>query len=221
MGKPLLLLPFGLLFLQLAAAELYDTKSTVPSAQGNGSALYLPLFERHSNSTPIFINSTGETANPLIKALQGKDKKNNKRNVYSPLHAIRDDWVRPEGTCAPGTPCIEGACCSKTGLCGFTPNECGADVCISNCEATAQCGQYAKPENKECPLNACCSFFGYCGSTDQFCTTIGSRPCQNEYGSCGDTPRPSCAGGDRPSQRVVGYYEGRSAFVSRLVLSVN
>jgi chitinase len=221
MGNPLLLLPFGILFCQLSVAALNGTNSTVPSERRNGSALYLPLFERHSNSTPIFINSTGETANPLIKALQDKNKKNNKRSVYSPLHAKRDDWVLPEGTCAPGTPCVNGACCSKTGICGYTPKECGADVCISNCKATAQCGQYAKPEDKECPLNVCCSFFGFCGSTDQFCTTSGPRPCQNGYGSCGEAPRPSCAGGDSTSQRVVGYYEGWSVFMLRTVMIVN
>jgi chitinase len=205
----LLLLPFGV------AAVSNSTNATLPVERGNGSALYVPLFEKHSNSTPVFVNSTGRTANPLVIALQDGNKKSsaNKRSVYSPFHLKRDDWVLPEGTCAPGTPCVNGACCSKTGICGYTPNECGSGNCISNCKATAPCGQYAKPEDQQCPLNVCCSFFGFCGSTDQFCTTSGERQCQKGYGSCGDAPRPSCAGGDSTSQRVVGYYEGWSVYV--------
>ncbi|KAF2850135.1 glycoside hydrolase family 18 protein [Plenodomus tracheiphilus IPT5] len=210
MRTPFSLLPLGLQFLRLAAAASNGTNSTLLSERGNGSALYLPLFERHSNSTPIFINSTGETANPLIKALQDKNNKIGKRSFHLPIKAKRDDWVLPEGTCAPGTPCVNGACCSKTGVCGYAPTECGTGNCISNCNATAPCGQYAKPEEKQCPLNVCCSSFGFCGSTDQFCTTEGPRQCQKGYGSCGAAPRPSCNGGDSTSQRVVGYYEGWS-----------
>jgi hypothetical protein len=35
----------------------------------NGSSVYKPLFEKHSNHTPVFINSTGQSANPLVNVL--------------------------------------------------------------------------------------------------------------------------------------------------------
>jgi chitinase len=41
-------------------------------------SLYPAHFPRHLNTTPIYINSTGRTANPLIKALgvgQGFEKR--------------------------------------------------------------------------------------------------------------------------------------------------
>jgi chitinase len=195
--------------------------SNIPS---NGSALYALLFEKHSNSTPRFINSTGQTANPLIKALQAKDPDHHKRSTFDINHGYdgarhgsyrhyhahlpkRANAALPDGTCAPGIPCVNGACCSKTGICGYSPAECGTGNCISNCDATASCGQYAKLEDKNCPLNVCCSFFGFCGSTSDFCTTTGEHQCQKGYGTCGDAPQPTC-GGDTTSQRVIGYYEG-------------
>jgi hypothetical protein len=43
------------------------------------------------------------------------------------------------GTCSKDKKCDTG-CCSKEGYCGFGPNFCGDDVCISNCDAQAECG---------------------------------------------------------------------------------
>ncbi|RJE24639.1 chitinase [Aspergillus sclerotialis] len=71
--------------------------------------------------------------------------------------------------CSADSPCDQG-CCNKEGYCGFGPDFCGKDVCVSTCDAVAECGgqfsfvyidtEYA-PEGKEaCPLNVCCSEFG-------------------------------------------------------------
>ena len=201
MATHLFLTIVGLVFiLQLAFADFNSTAFRRPK---NRSERYLPLFEVHSNSTPRFINTTGKTANPLIKVLLHEpDTTISERG----LELFRRDL--PEGTCAPGTRCVNGACCSNKGICGFSPAECGKGNCISDCDATAPCGQYAKKEDKQCPLNVCCSFYGFCGSTDQFCTTTGDKQCQKGYGSCGPAPRPSCNGGDSTSARTIGYYEG-------------
>ena len=67
----------------------------------------------------------------------------------------RDDY-----SCGPDKPCKNGACCGKSGYCGYGPNYCG-DGCASNCGAAAECGQYAKDPGKQCPLNTCCSEFGF------------------------------------------------------------
>jgi chitinase len=212
--------PLWFLSFTSATVSLNGTTNTLPGASENGSALYLPLFEQHSNSTPRFINSTGLTANPLIKALQAKNQDVRKRGLLGlrnphgasrhshHAHQVHKRADLPEGTCAPGTFCVNGACCSNKGICGYAPTECGTGNCISNCNATAPCGQYAISTEKNCPLNVCCSFFGFCGSTSEFCTMGGERPCQQGFGTCGDAPRPSCSGGDTTSKRVVGYYEG-------------
>ncbi|KAF8961088.1 hypothetical protein BDZ97DRAFT_2077079 [Flammula alnicola] len=70
-----------------------------------------------------------------------------------------------------------------------------------NCNALAECGPDAAPENVTCPLNVCCSQFGFCGTTDEFCGT----GCQSH---CGGPPIPSC-GSDQQSAtaRRIGYYE--------------
>jgi hypothetical protein len=30
---------------------------------------------------------------------------------------------------------VNGACCGKTGICGYSPDECGSGNCLSNCDA--------------------------------------------------------------------------------------
>lgn len=118
----------------------HDVNSSVP--------IYKPLFELPSNSTPRYDDASG-LLNPIGKSDIGR------RQSGGP---------NGEGTCAPGSPCVNGACCSKTGICGYSPDFCGAENCISNCDAKAQCGQYAVAGKERCPLNVCCVSFPPAGS---------------------------------------------------------
>ncbi|KAL4938539.1 hypothetical protein BDV06DRAFT_215028 [Aspergillus oleicola] len=102
------------------------------------------------------------------------------------------------GTCSKDKKCETG-CCSKEGYCGFGPNFCGDDVCISNCDAVAECGPYAAVANTTCPLNVCCSEFGFCGTSPDFC----GKGCQS---GCDAVNQPSCAG-TSSEQVYAGYYE--------------
>ena len=70
----------------------------------------------------------------------------------------RDDY-----SCGPKNPCSNGACCGGSGYCGYGSTYCGAG-CISNCDATAECGKDAKVPGTECPLNTCCSQYGFVSS---------------------------------------------------------
>ncbi|KAF9874970.1 bacteriodes thetaiotaomicron symbiotic chitinase [Colletotrichum karsti] len=118
-------------------------------------------------------------------------------NISSPL-VRRQDY-----SCGPGRPCSNGACCGKSGFCGYGATYCGSG-CVSNCNAVAECGQNAKPAGKKCPLNTCCSEFGFCGTTKDFCT----GKCQS---NCVVNPAPP--GGSAKGQalrRVIGYYESWS-----------
>jgi chitinase len=84
-------------------------------------------------------------------------------------------------SCSESKPCVNGACCSKkTGYCNYGPEACGPDighnkspndVCWSNCDAVAECGKYALPAGKTCPLNVCCSEFGFVRIEAQDATT--------------------------------------------------
>lgn len=80
-------------------------------------------------------------------------------NITVSRLARRDDF-----SCGPENPCSNGACCGASGFCGYGPVYCG-DGCTSNCDAVAECGQFAVPAGKTCPLNTCCSEFGFCGTT--------------------------------------------------------
>ncbi|KAI0546598.1 hypothetical protein F4679DRAFT_409115 [Xylaria curta] len=131
-------------------------------------------------------------------------------NLNSAFSLLRTDLPAealdlPIGTCNDETPCPNGACCGKnSGLCGYSPSECGAGNCSSNCNAKAECGQYGVPGRQNCPLNVCCSEFGFCGSIDDFC----GKGCQEGFGSCGDVKRPSCSkDGGSVNDRNIGYYE--------------
>ncbi|KAJ6032592.1 hypothetical protein N7540_003324 [Penicillium herquei] len=85
-------------------------------------------------------------------------------------------WVvvgQTSTSCSLTEPCEEG-CCSQYGTCGFGPDWCG-DGCISNCNATAQCGPYGNVT--DCPLNVCCSQYGFCGTTSDFCENNCTSGC--------------------------------------------
>jgi hypothetical protein len=73
----------------------------------------------------------------------------------------------PGGTCSDAVPCYQG-CCSREYSCGFTPEHCGTG-CISNCNATAECGQYALSGHADCPINVCCRYVR-AGSSNHDCT---------------------------------------------------
>ena len=106
--------------------------------------------------------------------------------------------------CDENNPCSNGACCGKSGYCGYGPTYCGTngqspnDQCWSQCDAHAECGQYAVNPGQGCPLNVCCSQFGFCGTTPDFC---GSG-CQS-----GCNQPSSGASGSDVQTRIVGYYE--------------
>ncbi|KAJ5426042.1 hypothetical protein N7465_001112 [Penicillium sp. CMV-2018d] len=108
---------------------------------------------------------------------------------------------RDEYACNADKPCSNGACCGAGGYCGYEPAYCGTG-CLSNCNATAECGKYASTPGKTCPLNTCCSEFGFCGTTADFC----GKKCQS---NCVLHPVPP-GGSSLTSmlqRRVIGYYE--------------
>ncbi len=59
-------------------------------------------------------------------------------------------------------PCIDGSCCSKDKICGFGPDYCGTG-CLSQCNATAMCGEYSENADMPCGMKLCCSAMGWCG----------------------------------------------------------
>ncbi len=116
----------------------------------NGSVPLRPLYAAYSDKTPVFSNDS------LIRALSPRTDGGIRKRAIVDL---------PEGVCAPGTPCRNGACCSKTGVCSYAPSSCDTKNCISNCDAKAPCGEYGAPGNSTCPLNVCCSQYGFCNNT--------------------------------------------------------
>ncbi|KAK8137867.1 hypothetical protein PG984_001247 [Apiospora sp. TS-2023a] len=125
-----------------------------------------------------------------------------------PVPSALHERALPTGTCNSDTPCENAACCggNNNNLCGYSPGECGAGNCTSNCDAKAECGMYGKAGQQNCPLKVCCSKFGFCGSTDDFC---GSG-CQSGFGGCGNVKRPGCSG-NSIAKRTIGYYESWAA----------
>lgn len=129
--------------------------SPVPQLAKNSSVPLVPLYEPYSKDKPKFQNEV------LIQHLSANP---GTRLDRLDLASLGKRQELPVGTCAPGIPCSNGACCSDTGVCSYAPSSCGPDVCISNCDAKAPCGEYADPASAKCPLNVCCSEFGFCKS---------------------------------------------------------
>ncbi|KAL4783534.1 hypothetical protein BJX76DRAFT_368377 [Aspergillus varians] len=116
------------------------------------------------------------------------------------LSLLRDD----DYTCDKDNPCSNGACCGKSGNCGFGDTYCGTtgkspnDDCWSNCDAHAECGKDAKKPGTKCPLNVCCSEFGFCGTTEEFCSSGCQSNCKQP---------DSGASSGNVQERIIGYYE--------------
>jgi chitinase len=99
-------------------------------------------------------------------------------------------------------PCKNGACCRSDGLCGYCDEFCAASVCLSNCDAQAECGRCAPTGKGDCPLKVCCSKFGFCGTTPDFC----DAGCQTAFGGCGPAPKATCTM-STSKIRNIAYYE--------------
>ncbi|KAF1992565.1 glycoside hydrolase family 18 protein [Aulographum hederae CBS 113979] len=100
--------------------------------------------------------------------------------------------------CDAQNPCSNGECCSSSGVCGFGPVHCNFG-CLSNCRATAECGEFAGEPGKRCSEGACCSQDGLCGTSTKHCGT----GCQS---NCATPKRPQASPGD-VHDRIVGYWE--------------
>jgi chitinase len=131
--------------------------------------------------------------------------------------------ARDEFECNAKKPCGNGACCGGSGYCGYGPTYCGSK-CVSNCDAVAECGKYAKTPGTTCPLNTCCSKFGFCGTITDFCkgmtilwrstlpvpkTTADGSFAAGCQSNCILKPEPpgGNSSGSILQSRVIGYYE--------------
>ncbi|KAH6994560.1 hypothetical protein EDB82DRAFT_556830 [Fusarium venenatum] len=111
-----------------------------------------------------------------------------------------------EQQCDYETPCPDGSCCNNMGHCGYGEEACGENVCVSNCDAKAECGKDSLDGSYSCPLNVCCSTHGYCGVGDEFCQAGNQDDsCQEGFGSCTRIEPPSCQGAST-LVRSIGYY---------------
>ncbi|KAI0141566.1 hypothetical protein GGR57DRAFT_487122 [Xylariaceae sp. FL1272] len=111
---------------------------------------------------------------------------------------------RRDYQCTVNEPCTNYACCNgETGVCSLQPDDCDESVCISNCDAKADCGPNAETPGAECPLNVCCSYWGFCGTTSDFCDTDDASPCLS---NCEQPPATTLSKG-RVTNLVIGYFE--------------
>jgi chitinase len=139
--------------LSLLILSFYLAKGDSP--QDGKPRDFLPLRTRQSvsNTEDTTVNVFPPAARNAAVSLAGPPKGLARRPANDPY------------TCGPDRPCSNKACCGPSGNCGYTPAYCGAG-CVSNCDAKAECGQYAAKLGQTCPLNACCSEHGFCGTTE-------------------------------------------------------
>ncbi|KAM7195912.1 hypothetical protein V8F20_007277 [Naviculisporaceae sp. PSN 640] len=174
-----------------------------------------PLGDRRLADTPslLWLYSPSRDAAPQVLSdseLSGQLSASSflaARDLHSPGVLAKRGPLR----CDDG-PCVDGSCCSKDHICGFGPGYCGAGNCLSQCNATAMCGEYSENADMPCGMKLCCSAMGWCGTTAEYCGNAdpvgGTLPCQAGYGSCAITGSPSCpAGGGSSNGRKVGYYQ--------------
>lgn len=123
------------------------------------SSITLYTFSRLEASLPVHLSSRD-----VDTSLDGLD--------LSLLLSPVERGGSPSYSCSAKKPCSNGSCCGPSGFCGFSDTYCGKG-CLSNCNATAQCGKDAEPKGKTCPLNVCCSQYGF---VSWFLIQIGGGP---------------------------------------------
>ena len=104
-----------------------------------------------------------------------------------------------DARCDANNECADKSCCNgNSGFCGRDPDHCAAGVCLSNCDAKADCGVGAEVPGMTCPLNVCCSKSGYCGTTHNFCAV--------DLGCQSHCPQPGSTGANNGDVRdlVIG-----------------
>lgn len=125
MGTPfrraqlLAFLVYSFLLAGLVSAGTLRHRNDAASSQNDGpianQTLYKPLFPKHSNSTPKF-NPDKLPVRPSAPSNARVAGAASSDTGTSPVYRLQQE----EGTCGPGMPCVNGACCSAaTGLCGY------------------------------------------------------------------------------------------------------
>lgn len=158
---------------------------------------FLCLFGTQHGPMPVGAHSHGHSHRHLVH--RGSEKQSGVSRALSLRESSLTAGVGGQGdyTCGPDRPCYNGACCGEGGWCGYSPKYCGTG-CQSNCDAKAECGEYAATVGASCPLNVCCSEFGFCGTTSEFCNAGCQSNCKQ--------PKPS-GPPSNVQKRVIGYWE--------------
>ncbi len=131
-----------------------DTSTKPRSHRGKlwGWSILLLVFFAYTWSGPF-----APAAVKVTRQYNGLYKRDNPSTGNSTL-VHRNDY-----SCSEKNPCSNGACCGPSGYCGYGPTYCGTG-CVSNCDATAECGEFAETPGQACPLNVCCSQYGFVSS---------------------------------------------------------
>jgi chitinase len=145
----------------------------------------------------VYLQCSG--AAEINEAIAPNQEPGQSPNIFKLLR--RDTPSTPDYSCDTDRPCTDSSCCNiVTKSCGRDPTHCAVNVCISNCDAKAECGIGAADPSASCPLNVCCSKFGYCGVGEDFC----GDGCQS---NCGQPLAINSGVGD-VQKLVIGYWEG-------------
>jgi chitinase len=136
---------------------------------GSPSAYCFILANAHINLRYILgqLNSTKDsTAHPTLQNSTDLNARHARRHSHHKHHQS-PNLVARQATdggpiqCGAGSPCKDGACCSKLGKCGFKEPHRSPANCLSNCDAKVMCGIDSPGGTTKCGLKLCCSFYGW------------------------------------------------------------
>lgn len=144
----------------LEAPEHSDTPRAMPHESSWRPGVRLPSLLAAVAGFLLFALNwhNGFSAKPTSSVISARDIE--EPGFADNSHLVNASLIRREDyTCSASAPCSNGACCGASGFCGYGPTYCGSG-CVSQCDATAECGKYASDAGKKCPLNVCCSQYG-------------------------------------------------------------
>jgi hypothetical protein len=153
-GRPLLLIYASLILVIVNIAFSAATGSSSHGEKRDKLELLEAIVEQPKSQNASKSDSTGFGEVRRSPGLYVRQSSGDSISGQTSSSASSTDF-----TCGPNKPCANGACCGASGWCGYEPKYCGTG-CQSNCDAKAECGTYASPSGKGCPLNVCCSQYG-------------------------------------------------------------
>lgn len=137
--------------------EVLTSKRHVSSRQADWE-----VVRSLASFSPAHQNPAKAPPQPLPETVEGLSAERAAASSFLTAKSIHQGLGKRAALRCDDGPCVDGSCCGQNHICGYGPDYCGTG-CVSQCNATAMCGQYSENAAMPCGMQLCCSASGWCG----------------------------------------------------------